>query len=100
MVLAADGCSAKIRKRMVMMFSMIFGPYWWFAIPGLILGIYAQMKLKSTYGKYIRVGTRSGITGAEAAREILDQAGLSDVPVEEIGGQLTDHYDPSKKALF
>jgi uncharacterized protein len=69
-------------------------------IPGLILGLYAQMKLTSAYGKYSQVGARSGITGAEAAREILDQAGLSDVPVEEVGGHLTDHYDPQKKALF
>jgi Zn-dependent membrane protease YugP len=74
--------------------------YWWLMIPGLILGIYAQIKLSSTYGKYVRIGTESGMTGAQAAREILDQAGLQDVPVEEVGGHLTDHYDPTKKALF
>jgi len=69
-------------------------------IPGLILGIYAQIKLSSAYGKYVRVPTRSGLTGAQAAREILDHAGLSNVPVEEVGGHLTDHYDPLKRALF
>jgi Zn-dependent membrane protease YugP len=76
------------------------GQYWYFMIPGLILGIYAQFKLSTAYGKYVKVPTRSGLSGAQAAREILDQAGLTSVPVEEIGGHLTDHYDPVKKALF
>jgi len=71
-----------------------------FFIPGLLLGIYAQAKLSSAYQKYIRIGTQSGMSGAEAARQLLDRAGLHDVPVEEIGGQLTDHYDPTKRALF
>lgn len=82
------------------MMSLMWMNYWWLAIPGLLLGLYAQFKLMSTYGKYVRVGTRAGITGAQAAREILDQAGLYDVPVEETGGHLTDHYDPAKRALF
>jgi len=69
-------------------------------IPGLILGIYAQIKLSAAYNKYVRVGVRSGQSGAQAAREILDHAGLTNVPVQEIGGRLTDHYDPVKKALF
>jgi len=71
-----------------------------FAIPGLILGLYAQFRLSAAYGKYIRVPVQSGLSGAQAAREILDQAGLSDVPVEQVPGHLTDHYDPLKKALF
>lgn len=79
---------------------MFFGYYWYLMIPGLLLGLYAQFKLMAAYGKYVRVGLQSGLSGAEAAREILDHAGLSNVPVEEIGGHLTDHYDPSKKALF
>jgi Zn-dependent membrane protease YugP len=83
-----------------MMLGLIIGPFWWFALPGLLLGIYAQIKLSSAYNKYSEVGLQSGLTGAEAAREILDQAGLSRIPVEEIGGHLTDHFDPSKKALF
>jgi len=76
------------------------GHYWWLMIPGLILGIYAQIKLTSIYNRYLQVPTQSGLSGAEAARTILDNAGLTDVPIEEIGGQLTDHYDPQKKALF
>src|SRR6476659_3775586 len=79
---------------------MILGYYWWLAIPGLLLGLYAQFKLMAVYGKYVRVALQSGVSGAQAAREILDRAGLSNVPVEEIGGHLTDHYDPTKKALF
>src|SRR5258708_13454182 len=79
---------------------MIYWPYWWLAIPGLILGLYAQIKLSATYGKYLEVENQAGLTGAQAAREILDNAGLTNIPVEEIGGRLTDHYYPSKKALF
>lgn len=80
---------------------MFFDPLWLlFAAPGFILGLYAQIKLSSAYGKYTRVGVESGMSGAQAAREILDQAGLTDVPVQEVGGRLTDHYDPAKRALF
>ena len=69
-------------------------------LPGLIIGIWAQMKLMSAFGKYSQVPVESGMTGAEAARQILDQAGLTNVPVEEVEGRLSDHYDPTKKALF
>ena len=83
-----------------MMLGFMWGDYWWLVIPGLILGFYAQIKLSSTYSKYLQIGTANGLTGAQAAREILDQAGLGNMPVEEVGGHLTDHYDPMKKALF
>ena len=69
-------------------------------LPGLLIGIWAQAKLSSAYGKYSQVPVESGMTGAEAGRKILDQAGLQDVPVEEVPGHLTDHYDPTKRALF
>jgi Zn-dependent membrane protease YugP len=74
--------------------------YWWFALPGLLIGIWAQIKLSSAYGKYSRVPVDSGMTGAQAARHILDQAGLASMPVQEVPGHLTDHYDPTKRALF
>ena len=73
--------------------------YLLFMLPAMLVGLWAQFKLKSAYGKYSQVGLNSGVTGAEAAREILDRAGLSNVPVSEVGGHLTDHYDPTKRAL-
>ncbi len=76
------------------------GLYFLFLIPGLLLGIWAQIKLHHAYGKYSQVPVDSGMTGAEAARRILDSAGLRDMPVEEVPGQLSDHYDPMKRALF
>jgi uncharacterized protein len=80
---------------------MIFDQYYLlFLIPGLIVGIWAQIRLSSAYSKYTRIGTSSGISGAEAARRVLDQAGLYDVPVGEVRGHLTDHYDPTKRALL
>ena len=79
---------------------LIMDGYWWFILPGILLGLYAQFKLKSAYGRYTRVPINSGITGAAAAREILDSVGLHGMSVNEVGGHLTDHYDPIKKALF
>jgi Zn-dependent membrane protease YugP len=79
---------------------MIIDQYWWLMIPGILLGLYAQMRLSSTYNRFIQVPAGTGISGAEAAREILDRAGLSSMPVSEVAGHLTDHYDPTKKALF
>src|ERR1051325_4949958 len=79
---------------------LILDRYWWFILPGIILGLYAQIKLSSAYGRFSQVPTHSGLSGAEAAREVLSSAGLADMPVEEVGGHLTDHYDPMKRALF
>ncbi len=69
-------------------------------LPSLVIGLWAQMKLMSAFGKYSQVPIDSGMTGAEAARHILDHAGLTDMPVEEVPGELSDHYDPTKRALF
>src|ERR1039458_4964281 len=69
-------------------------------LPGLLIGLWAQMKLHSAFSKYSQVPVESGMTGAEAARRILDEAGLTAMPVEEVPGQLSDHYDPTKRALF
>src|SRR5450432_372436 len=74
--------------------------YFLFALPGLLIGIWAQVKLSHAYGKYSKVAVESGMTGAQAARRILDDAGLDNVPVEEVPGHLSDHYDPMKRALF
>lgn len=65
----------------------------------LILPIYAQIKVKSTYSKYSKVHATKGITGAQAARIILDQHGLSDVRVVPTQGVLSDHYNPATKTV-
>ena len=64
-----------------------------------ILGMYAQMRLSSAYEKYRAVGSRNNITGRDAAKAVLMAAGISDVEIVPVQGQLTDHYDPSKKRL-
>lgn len=80
---------------------IILDQHWWlvFFLPGLLLGLYAQLKLRATYARFIRQRAASGVTGAEAAREILDRAGLNHMPVREVRGVLTDHYDPIRKTL-
>jgi Zn-dependent membrane protease YugP len=70
-----------------------------FALPALLLALYAQMRVKSTYEKYSRKPNGRGINGYEAARILLRSAGLDNVRVEEISGQLSDNYDPGKKVL-
>ena len=63
-------------------------------IPGLILTLWAQAKVKSAFDKFSRVSAQSGITGKEVARHILNDSGLSGVGIEPVPGHLTDHYDP------
>jgi Zn-dependent membrane protease YugP len=82
-----------------MMLSLFFSPYDWLMIPGLVLGIYAQFKLSATYRRFAEQPVNSGLSGAETARELLDQAGLHQVPVEMVPGHLSDHYDPTRRAL-
>ncbi|MCC6791742.1 MAG: zinc metallopeptidase [Thermomicrobiales bacterium] len=80
---------------------MIFDPlYFVFMIPGIALMLWAQAKVKGSYRKYSQVANSARITGAQAARRVLDSQGLYDVPVEAVRGELTDHYDPRKRALF
>ena len=68
-------------------------------VPPLLLGFYAQSKVKSNFSKYREVPTARGVTGAQVARALLDSQGLHNVMVEETRGFLSDHYDPSKKVL-
>lgn len=68
-------------------------------IPGIIIAAWAQHKVTSTFDKYYRVGSLSGVTAAQAARQILNRQGLDDVTVEMVPGKLSDHYDPRAKAL-
>lgn len=74
-------------------------PTYGLVLIGLILSLIAQAKVRSTFEKYSRVRSISGMTGAEAAERILYRAGIFDVRVEHISGSLTDHYDPRKKVL-
>lgn len=68
-------------------------------IPAILVTIYAQGKISSTYNKYRRIGIRNGYTGALVARMILDNSGLSYVKIEMINKELGDHYDPRDKVL-
>ncbi|MDD3368078.1 MAG: zinc metallopeptidase [Lachnospiraceae bacterium] len=66
---------------------------------GAVLCVAASMKVKSTYQKYAKVRSMSGLTGAQAAEKILQYNGIYDVRVEQVGGELTDHYDPRSKVV-
>ena len=76
-----------------------FDPTMLIVLPGLLLALWAQFKVNSTYSRYSRVGSRRGMTAAQAARMLLDENGLSEVRIERIGGRLSDHYDPRAKVL-
>ncbi|WP_437188456.1 zinc metallopeptidase [Planctomicrobium sp. SH668] len=76
----------------------IFDPmYFVFLAPAMLLMFWAQMRIKSAYAEGMQIPT--SLTGAQAARKILDDAGLNNVAVEETGGTLSDHYDPTEKVL-
>ena len=68
-------------------------------LPAILLTVWAQARVKSTFEQYSRVRSRQGITGREAARAILTSYGLGSMPIKQIAGQLTDHYDPSTRSL-
>ncbi len=81
-----------------------YGYYSWYAsymilIPAIILTLYASNKVKTTFKKYSKVSSRSGETGAQIARKILDGQGLQNVRIEHIQGSLTDHYDPRTRVV-
>lgn len=65
----------------------------------ILIPLFAQGKVKSTFNKYSKVASSTGMTGAQAARRILDDNGLYNVSVEEVQGQLSDHYDPRTKTV-
>ncbi len=68
-------------------------------IPGLILTLWAQAKVQSAFKKYSRARSRSGMTGAQVAKAILESNGLHNVAIEPVRGRLTDHYDPRSGVL-
>ena len=83
----------------------MFFPYFYFdptmliLIPGVIIALWAQMRVQSNFSKYSRVPSRSGISASDMAREILASQGIYNVRVEQVRGTLTDHYDPTAQAL-
>jgi Zn-dependent membrane protease YugP len=80
---------------------IFFNPLFWaFMLPSMILGFIAQAAVQARFRKYSEVGVTRRLTGAQAAREILDSHSLYDVRIEEApGGQLSDHYDPRSRVL-
>lgn len=76
-----------------------FDPTMIFAILGLFLSMIASAGVHSTFNKYARVRSRSGLTRAQAAERVLHQSGIYDVRIEHIRGNLNDHYDPRTKVL-
>lgn len=65
----------------------------------MLFGLYAQMRIRSAYSKNVQIPSRSRISGAEAAHAVMQSAGISDVEIVEVPGELTDHYDPIHKRL-
>ncbi len=73
--------------------------YWMLMLPGLALVMLAQIWVSSTYRRWGRVRSTSGLNGADAARRLLSYSGLNDVALEGTAGALTDHYDPRRRIL-
>ena len=80
-------------------FGYYFDPTYILVVIGAVLSIIASARVNSTFNKYARVRSMSGMTGAQTAEAILRSKGIHDVRVEHIRGNLTDHYDPSKKVV-
>lgn len=79
---------------------MFFDPlYFVFALPALLLALYAQMKVQSAYAKWQQVPNRRGYTGYDTARVLLSNGQMGDVGIEGVPGKLSDHYDPRARML-
>ena len=82
-----------------MPFFYYYDPTYILVLIGAVLSLWASATVKSTYNKYSRIYSYSGLTGAQAAAQILRQAGIYDVRIEHVSGNLTDHYDPKARVL-
>lgn len=80
-------------------YGFYFDPTYILVIIGAVICLAASARVKSTFRKYDRVRSMSGMTGAQAAERILRAAGIDDVSVQHVSGDLTDHYDPRNKVL-
>ena len=77
-----------------------FDPTYFLVIIGAVICMIASARVKSTYNKYSQYRSASGMTGAQAAQRILNSAGIYDVTIQHVSGNLTDHYNPSAKTLL
>ncbi len=82
-----------------MPYGFYFDPTYILVVIGALICLVASAKVKSTFNRYDRVRSMSGMTGAQAAERILNSAGIYDVSIQHISGNLTDHYDPRNKVL-
>lgn len=83
-----------------MMYPMFyFDPTYILVLIGVMLSLAASSKVNSTYSRYARVGARCGMTGAEAARQLLNSQGIYDVTIRRVPGHLSDHYDPRTRTV-
>ena len=73
--------------------------YLFYMLPGLVLMLYAQFKVKHSFSKYSKVTNQRGLTGADAAREVLRQNGVDGVRIEHVSGNLSDHFDPRTNVI-
>lgn len=78
---------------------LFYDPTFLLLIPAIVLALWAQHMVKSTYDKYSKVPAAVGLTGGDVAGKLLQDSGLNDVALEEVEGKLTDHYDPRSKTL-
>ena len=76
-----------------------FDSTYFLVLIGVILSLWASSRVKSTYAKYSREASLTGMTGAQAAHRILSMSGIYDVTIQHVSGDLTDHYDPRNKTL-
>lgn len=83
----------------MMPFMFGFDPTWMLLIPALIFAFWAQWKVQSTYNKFSRIRAANGMTGREIAEAIMRRNGITDVAIEEVGGVLSDHFDPRRKVV-
>lgn len=81
------------------MFFYIDWTYVIFVIPAIILSIFASAMVSATFNKYSKINSTCGLTAAQVARQILDKNGLTDVKIEHVRGNLTDHYDPRRNVI-
>ena len=78
---------------------MFFTPYSLLVIPAILFAAWAQFKVRSTYKKYAQIGVRSGLRGADIAEYMMRSENVTEVALEQVAGEMTDHYDPKSKTV-